>query len=301
MEQVLDIRQNTFIPVLTEIDGIKVIYRFSVNLGKHFKFIFIQNLIQLWIDWVRIRSPAHQKNVGTENEGKEGEKKHLALEYYYASGVHGDAEAPLTNQRFGKRRRVLERQGVYSLLYAQQHLTLTLRLGGKALKGGLFIYRSWALTATQMEVCFLFKQDTTGTHVGVLLSASLLQISLHFLCSKKVFPKTESGGEISLMEFWISVKQDGGSNLFPFYPKLKLKNLLQYLHRSPESFPLCVQGFFIPISVSLVSLLTIYNFHYLFYRDALDALGLKRYCCRRMLLAHVDLIEKLLNYAPLEK
>lgn len=36
-------------------------------------------------------------------------------------------------------------------------------------------------------------------------------------------------------------------------------------------------------------------------RDALDALGLKRYCCRRMLLAHVDLIEKLLNYAPLEK
>ena len=35
--------------------------------------------------------------------------------------------------------------------------------------------------------------------------------------------------------------------------------------------------------------------------DALDSLGLKRYCCRRMLLAHVDLIEKLLNYAPLEK
>jgi len=38
-----------------------------------------------------------------------------------------------------------------------------------------------------------------------------------------------------------------------------------------------------------------------FYSDALDALGLKRYCCRRMLLGHVDLIEKLLNYAPLER
>lgn len=31
-------------------------------------------------------------------------------------------------------------------------------------------------------------------------------------------------------------------------------------------------------------------------RDALDELGLKRYCCRRMILTHVDLIQKLLNY-----
>lgn len=31
-------------------------------------------------------------------------------------------------------------------------------------------------------------------------------------------------------------------------------------------------------------------------RQALDTLGLKRYCCRRMLLTHVDLISKLLNY-----
>ena len=33
--------------------------------------------------------------------------------------------------------------------------------------------------------------------------------------------------------------------------------------------------------------------------DALDSLNLRRYCCRRMLLTHVDLIEKLLQYSPL--
>ena len=30
--------------------------------------------------------------------------------------------------------------------------------------------------------------------------------------------------------------------------------------------------------------------------QALDDLGLRRYCCRRMVLTHVDLIEKLLHY-----
>ena len=33
-----------------------------------------------------------------------------------------------------------------------------------------------------------------------------------------------------------------------------------------------------------------------YYSDAMDQLGCKRYCCRRMVMTHVDLIEKLLKY-----
>ena len=33
-------------------------------------------------------------------------------------------------------------------------------------------------------------------------------------------------------------------------------------------------------------------------KEALDILGLKRYCCRRILLTHVDLINKLMKYIP---
>lgn len=35
--------------------------------------------------------------------------------------------------------------------------------------------------------------------------------------------------------------------------------------------------------------------------EALDGLGLKRYCCRRMILTHVDLIEKLLHCASVPR
>ena len=35
--------------------------------------------------------------------------------------------------------------------------------------------------------------------------------------------------------------------------------------------------------------------------EALDILGLKRYCCRRILLTHVELIDQVMEYAPTPK
>ena len=34
--------------------------------------------------------------------------------------------------------------------------------------------------------------------------------------------------------------------------------------------------------------------------EAMDQLGCRRYCCRRMLMTHVDLIEKLLQYVEVD-
>ena len=36
-------------------------------------------------------------------------------------------------------------------------------------------------------------------------------------------------------------------------------------------------------------------------KEALDQLGLRRYCCRRILLTHVELIDKILEYTPAKK
>ncbi|GHJ84105.1 hypothetical protein NliqN6_0507 [Naganishia liquefaciens] len=35
--------------------------------------------------------------------------------------------------------------------------------------------------------------------------------------------------------------------------------------------------------------------------EAMDMLELRRYCCRRMVLTHVDIIEKLMMYSPMAK
>lgn len=52
---------------------------------------------------------------------------------------------------------------------------------------------------------------------------------------------------------------------------------------------------FIDLS-ELMTLCFILSFLFLLSSQALDHLGLTRYCCRRMLLTHADLIEKLLAY-----
>ena len=67
-----------------------------------------------------------------------------------------------------------------------------------------------------------------------------------------------------------------------------------------EGYELIIEKFYIKYTNYVYNYVIIFLFSDI-HRDALDALGLKRYCCRRMLLSHVDLIEKLLNYAPLEK
>ena len=92
----------------------------------------------------------------------------------------------------------------------------------------------------------------------------------------------------SMLYLWKDCGQQVGS--VPWPSSSRVYRRVSYLLRS---CPLIDGKFSWELSNSLYSPFL--------WSDALDALGLKRYCCRRMLLAHVDLIEKLLNYAPLEK
>lgn len=67
-----------------------------------------------------------------------------------------------------------------------------------------------------------------------------------------------------------------------------------FLYMSPSSL---IFLFCILLYVPLIIIIIIFIIQSItLCSDALDELGLKRYCCRRMLLTHVDLIEKLLNY-----
>ncbi|KAL5108326.1 DNA-directed RNA polymerase I II and III subunit RPABC5 [Taenia crassiceps] len=70
---------------------------------------------------------------------------------------------------------------------------------------------------------------------------------------------------------------------------------------SPRSFAVVFRGFYWRNMIIPIRCFTCGKVAEYAEGDALDTLGLRRYCCRRMILSHVDLIEKLLNYAPLQK
>mmetsp|Transcript_13930 Transcript_13930/g.39103 ORF Transcript_13930/g.39103 Transcript_13930/m.39103 type:complete len:178 (+) Transcript_13930:106-639(+) len=76
--------------------------------------------------------------------------------------------------------------------------------------------------------------------------------------------------------------------------------LIEIFHRGKNTIFSIISEAELIIALSSVCLFLLAHFYgcrsISFDRDALDELGLKRYCCRRMMLTHVDLIEKLLNY-----
>jgi DNA-directed RNA polymerase I, II, and III subunit RPABC5 len=149
-----------------------------------------------------------------------------------------------------------------------------------------------------MHVCVFNQQPTTNsspslplqpttftTHQCHRYSTTMIIPVRCFTCGKVIGNKWET--YLSLLQADYSEGCVRASYHSPALPLLSLVSLTHHHY------------FYAPSFYSYIHSAFVYPLILLSYdtnSDALDELGLKRYCCRRMLLTHVDLIEKLLNY-----